>query len=111
MRSLKMNRYVRKLYGLSSAVILVGALAGCATFDKCGLEGCAGDAKVTANVQTVFDQHPDLGAPGAVGVQTIDHVVYLDGFVATGLERDTAGSLAQAAPGVTRVVNSIAVSR
>jgi osmotically-inducible protein OsmY len=105
-----MSSYLRKLYGLSSAVILAGALAGCATYQKCGLEGCAGDAKVTSNVQTLLNQHPDLGAPGAVGVQTIDQVVYLDGFVATGLERDTAGSLAQSAPGVARVVNSIAVT-
>jgi len=106
-----MSGYLRKLCGLSSAVILAGALAGCATYEKCGLADCASDAKVTSNVQTVFNQHPDLGPPGAVGIQTIDHVVYLDGFVATGLERDTAGSLAQAAPGVMRVVNSIAVSR
>jgi osmotically-inducible protein OsmY len=105
-----MSIYLRKLYGLSSAVILAGALAGCATYNKCGLEGCAGDAKVTSDVQTLFNQHPDLGAPGAVGVQTLDHVVYLDGFVTTGMERDTAGSLAQSAPGVTRVVNSIAVT-
>jgi len=75
-----MSSYLRKLYGLSSAVILAGALAGCATYNKCGVEGCAGDAKVTSGVQTLFNQHPDLGAPGAVGVQTIDHVVYLSGF-------------------------------
>jgi osmotically-inducible protein OsmY len=105
-----MSSYLRKLYGFSSAVILAGALAGCATYNKCGLEGCAGDAKVTSDVQTVFDQHPDLGAPGAVGVQTLDHVVYLSGFVTTGLERDTAVSLAQSAPGVARVVDSIAVT-
>jgi osmotically-inducible protein OsmY len=105
-----MSGYLRKLCGLSSAVILSGALAGCATYQKRGLEGCAGDAKVTSNVQTMLNQHPDLGAPGAVGVQTIDHTVYLNGFVATGLERDNAGLLAQSAPGVARVVNSIAVT-
>jgi osmotically-inducible protein OsmY len=111
MRSSRMSSYLRKLYGLSSAVVLAGALAGCATYDKCGVEGCAGDAKVTSNVQTVFERHPELGAPGAVEVQTLDHVVYLSGFVASGLERDTAGSLAQTAPGVTQVVNSISVMR
>lgn len=105
-----MSIYLRKLYGFSSAVILAGTLAGCATYNKCGLEGCAGDAKVTSDVQTLFNQHPDLGAPGVVGVQTLDHVVYLSGLVTTGLERDTAGSLAQSAPDVTRVVNSIAVT-
>jgi osmotically-inducible protein OsmY len=105
-----MSSYLRKLYGFSSAVILAGALAGCATYNKCGAEGCAGDAKVTSNVQTLFNQHPELGAPGEVGVQTIDHVVYLDGFVASGMERGIAGSVAQSAPGVTQVVNSIAVT-
>jgi osmotically-inducible protein OsmY len=34
----------------------------------------------------------------------------LSGFVTTGLERDTAVSLAQSAPGVARVVDSIAVT-
>jgi osmotically-inducible protein OsmY len=106
-----MSSYLRKLYGLSSAVILAGTLAGCATYQKCGLEGCAGDAEVTSNVQTMFNQHPELGPRGAVGVQTLDHVVYLDGFVASGFERETAVSLAQAAPGVTQVVSSIAISR
>jgi osmotically-inducible protein OsmY len=105
-----MSGYLRKLCGLSSSVILAGALAGCATYEKCGLEACTGDAKVTSNVQTLFDRHPELGASGAVDVQTINHVVYLDGLVATGFERATAESLAQTAPGVTRVVNSIAVT-
>jgi BON domain len=109
-RSLKMSSYLRKLYGLSPALILAGALAGCATYEKCGLDGCAGDAKVTSNVRTLLDQHPELGPAGAVEIQTLDHVVYLNGFVATGLERDYAESLAQTAPGVTRVVSSIAVT-
>jgi osmotically-inducible protein OsmY len=106
-----MSSYLQKLFGLSSAVLVAGVLTGCATYKQCGLEGCAGDANVTSNVQTLFNQHPELGAPGTVGIQTIDHVVYLDGFVASGMERETAVSLAQAAPGVTRVVNSIAVTR
>jgi len=106
-----MSSYIRKMVGLSSAVALATALAGCATYEKCGLEGCAGDAKVTANVQARLDQHPDLGGPGAIEVQTLDHVVYLNGYVATGLERRFAESLAQETPGVTRVVDSIAVSR
>ena len=106
-----MSSYLRKLYGVSSAVILAGALAGCATYEKCGLEGCAGDAKVTANVQALFDQHPELGPSGSIDVQTLDHVVYLNGLVDSGLERSMAVSLAQEAPGATRVVDTIAVSR
>jgi osmotically-inducible protein OsmY len=108
-RNLKMNSQIRKLCAVTSAFILAGALAGCATYGKCGIEGCGGDAKVTANVQSQFDQHPELGAPGSIDVQTIDHVVYLNGLVASGFERTTAVSLAQGTPGVTRVVNTIAV--
>jgi osmotically-inducible protein OsmY len=106
-----MSSYLRKLYGLSSAVILAGALAGCATYQKCGLDGCAGDARVTSNVQTLFNQHPELGPPGSVGIQTLDHVVYLNGIVSSGMERGTAVSLAQSTPGVAQVVSSISVSR
>jgi osmotically-inducible protein OsmY len=110
-RKLKMNSQLRKFYGVASAFILAGALAGCATYGKCGIEGCAGDAKVTANVQSLFDQHPELGPPGSIGVQTVDHVVYLNGLVASGFEGRTAASLAQGTPGVTRVVNTLAVDR
>jgi len=106
-----MSGHLRNLVGLSSAFVLTGALAGCATYAKCGIEGCAGDAKVTANVQALLDRHPELGPPGAIEVQTLDHVVYLGGFVNTGLERSIAESLAQEAPGATRVVDSIAISR
>src|ERR1700727_2186495 len=40
-RNQKMNSQLRKFYGLASAFILAGALAGCATYGKCGVEGCA----------------------------------------------------------------------
>jgi osmotically-inducible protein OsmY len=93
------------------AAIFAGTLQGCATYKDCGFGGCAGDAQITANVQTLFNQHPELGPPSSIQVQTLDHVVYLDGFVAAGLESSTAESVAHQAPGVTRVVNTIAVSR
>jgi osmotically-inducible protein OsmY len=104
-----MSSYLGKLSGLSSAFLLAGALAGCATYAKCGIEGCAGDAKVTANVHSLLDRHPELGPPGAIEVQTLDHVVYLYGFVDTGLERRYAESLARESSGAARVVDSIAV--
>jgi osmotically-inducible protein OsmY len=106
-----MNSQLRKLCGLASAFILAGALAGCATYGKCGIEGCASDAKTTANVKSLFDQHPELGPPGSIDVQTVNHVVYLNGLVASGFERSTAVSLAQGTPGVTKVVNTLAVDR
>jgi osmotically-inducible protein OsmY len=104
-----MNGYLRKLY--PSAFILTAALAGCATYGQCGAGGCAGDAKVTANVRASLNQHPDLGAPNSIDVQTVDHVVYLNGLVSEGLESREAETVALQAPGVTRVVNLLAVSR
>jgi osmotically-inducible protein OsmY len=109
-RILKMSSHIRGLYGLASSFVLAGALAGCASYDKCGLEGCAGDARVTQNVQTLFDHHPELGPPNSIQVQTLNHVVYLNGMVGEGLQSSEAESVALGAPGVTRVVNSISVT-
>lgn len=105
-----MGSYVRKLHGFASVFILTCTAAGCATYEKCGLEGCPGDANVTANVQALFDQHPELGPPNSIDVQTLDHVVYLNGMVAAGLQRQEAESVALEASGATQVVNSIAVT-
>ena len=96
----------KPLYAWASALILTVALPGCATY-----RAAPGDAKISANVQTMLDRHPDLGPPHSIAVQTIDHVVYLNGFVGQGLERETAESVASEAPGVTRVVDDIAVTR
>ncbi len=43
-------------------------------------------------------------------VQTVDHVVYLDGLVDTPFQQQLAASVAREAAGVVRVVNSISVS-
>jgi osmotically-inducible protein OsmY len=97
-----------------SAVILLslsGALAGCSSYGKCAGGACAGDAAITMNVQTLLDQHPELGAPHSIEVQTIDRVVYLNGLVNDGLERKIAESVALRTPGVLKVVNSIAVQK
>ena len=105
-----MSSYVRIIYGFASVLILTCTAAGCATYEKCGLRGCPGDANVTARVQALFDQHPELGPPNSIHVQTLNHVVYLNGLVSMGLERQEAESVALEASGVTRVVNSIAVA-
>ena len=101
----------KPLYAFASALILTAALPGCATYGGSGFNGDPGDAKISANVQTQLDQHPDLGPPHSIDVQTINHVVYLSGFVGQGLERETAELVAGEAPGVARVVNDIAVTR
>jgi osmotically-inducible protein OsmY len=97
-------------HALAFALILTSALSGCATYRKCGIDGCPGDAKITANVQAQLDQHPELGGPNSINVETLDHAVYLDGLVSAGIESRTAESVALEVPGVSRVVNSIAVA-
>ena len=95
---------------LAFGVVLANALAGCAAYEKCGFQGCPGDAMLTAEVQALIAQHPALQPPNLIYVQTLDHVVYLSGMVDTGTERLLAESIARSAPGVRRVVNSIAES-
>jgi osmotically-inducible protein OsmY len=92
---------------LAYAVILTGVLSGCATYHKCGLGSCPGDAQITADIEAMIRQHPAIEAPNSVRVSTIDHVVYLYGQVDTEQERATAESLAQQVAGVRRVVDSI----
>jgi osmotically-inducible protein OsmY len=93
-------------------LIMTGALSGCAvydTYEKCGFHGCPGDAKITADVRSQFNQCSFLES-NAIKVQTLNHVVFLGGVVASGLEIDTAGSIARSVPDVVEVVNSMVVS-
>jgi osmotically-inducible protein OsmY len=106
-----MSSNLRKLAGLSSAFALTAVLAGCATHGECGAGDCGGDAKVSSDVRARFDRLPELGAPNSIEVQTVDHVVYLNGTVSQGLQGREAETVALQTPGVTRVVNLIAVSR
>ena len=99
-----------KLYALTFALVLTGTLSGCAIYRKCGFHGCPGDATVTAEVWAGFDQHPALGPPNLLHVQTLDHVVYLSGQVTTDLQREIAASVALEATGGARIVNSIALT-
>lgn len=87
----------------------MGILGGCATYEKCGISGCPGDRKITAKVEAVFHEHPELGT--RVGVQTSDHVVYLSGIVSDPSVIITASDLAEQVRGVARVENTIAVSQ
>ncbi len=87
-----------------------GAICGCATvatFEKCGLGGCAGDKEITAAVQALFTQHPALEEPNELHIQTLNHVVYLTGIVNSPREQQLATLVARQAPGASGVVNSI----
>jgi hyperosmotically inducible protein len=99
-----------RLSALALSVVVGGALAGCAVYEKCGVSGCPGDAEITAQVQALFVKHPELEPPNLLQVQTLDHVVYLTGVVDTDYERQMAEVVAREAPGVTNVINSIGLS-
>ena len=97
-----------------AALLLTGALSACAEYraaERCGKDGCPGDANITASVQELFAQHPELEGPDQLYVKTLDHVVYLSGTVETGLHRDIAASVAREVSGVTGVVNDIAIDK
>jgi osmotically-inducible protein OsmY len=92
------------------SVALAGLLCGCAEYGayrKCGARSCPADARITSEVQAALRQHPALGPPNLVYVQTLDRVVYLSGQVATDLQRENAESAAREAPGVRGVVDLI----
>jgi osmotically-inducible protein OsmY len=101
---------LKSSYASIFVLLLSSALPGCAAERKCGWVGCPGDAKITADVQTRLNRHPDLEGVSSIDVQTLDHVVYLSGEVSSGLMRGTAEAIAQKTPGVARVEDSIAVT-
>jgi osmotically-inducible protein OsmY len=97
-----------------AALLLVGALSGCATFGeavgKCDSAACSADARLTSDVQMRLEQNPEFGAD-TVHVQAIDKVVYLNGTLSNGEQRADAELSALKTPGVTQVVNDIAVTK
>jgi osmotically-inducible protein OsmY len=107
--AIPMKRF-RQFCAVSSAAIVVAGFCGCAAYRKCGFSGCAGDAKITAEVSALFNQYPALEPPNLLNVQTLDRVVYLTGQVNTDTERDLAKAVALQVVGVRQVINSINVS-
>jgi osmotically-inducible protein OsmY len=90
-------------------IVLMSALGGCATYERCGLEGCASDRDVSARVEALLNKHPELGPPGSISAQTLNGVVYLDGEVVGGLKKRSVESIVRQVSGVKRIVNGIAV--
>jgi osmotically-inducible protein OsmY len=97
------------LSGLGFSASTLSGCATVATFNKCGLTGCPGDAAITADVTAQFARYAPLTA-NSVRIQTLDHVVYLTGLVDTDVERLLAVSVASDVSGVARVVDSISVN-
>jgi osmotically-inducible protein OsmY len=102
-------RNLRAIYALAATLALPGAMSGCATDESAA--GKMTDEKITATLQERINHHPDVGPPDSVRVQTLNHVVYLSGEVSQGLMKRTAEDLARQTPGVTRVVDDIAITK
>lgn len=97
------------LYALTLTWLLAAGLSGCVGFGKCDPESCAGDKKITADVNAVLKEHREFGAPGTIRVQTTNGVVYLNGLAETDFARRSAESLVMQVANVKDVVNSIEV--
>jgi len=104
-----MTSYV-SLISWASAVLSTGALFGCATYGTCGSDSCRSDATITSEVQDSFAKHAELEPPNLLTVHTSNGIVYLNGMVATDLQRREAEALALEAPRVAMAVNNIAVT-
>jgi osmotically-inducible protein OsmY len=97
----------------AAALVAMGVLSGCTSFSagqQCGLTDCRADARITSAVKSSLDRHPELGPSSQLQVTTLNHVVYLYGSVANDLQLAVAQSVASAASGGAKIVNSIAVS-
>lgn len=97
----------KTLHLFALTLVFASAVPAHATTSKNTSESALDDAKLKVDVQTLLDESPGLGPPNSIYVQSVDHVVYLNGLVDTGLEKWIAESIASRAPGVKQVVNSI----
>jgi osmotically-inducible protein OsmY len=88
-------------------LIFAMSLTGCAVFQKCSPENCASDKEINAQVKELFSEHPELGPPADVHIQTINGVVYLSGPVDTEFEMRHAEALARQIPNVKDVENNL----
>ena len=97
-------------YVLAVIAILTSVLSACATSGECTTPACVSDTKLSAAVQAQLSQYRELAPPNHVYVNSKNGIVYLTGQVATDVQRQTAESAARATPGVSKVVNSIALT-
>jgi osmotically-inducible protein OsmY len=97
-------------FSMLSSIVVAAALSGCATYQGCGTGDCKADQKMNSEVERQLESRPDLMGSTPLTAQSRDGIVYLNGIVATDLQRETAESIAVRIAGVTKVVNDIAVT-
>ena len=96
---------------VASVVLMTGALSACVGIPARTPDASIADARISAIVQRVLDQHPDLEPPNIIRVQAVNRVVYLHGQVGSTFQLETAELVAAQAPDVARVENMWAVTR
>ena len=97
-------------FALALVATLLCALGGCATTGKCGGRECPEDATIRAEVEARLSEHPELRPPNMVYVMVRDHSVTLSGQVNNEYAQRLAGSVAREVPGVSKVVNLVALT-
>jgi osmotically-inducible protein OsmY len=97
----------KSISALSLVCFFAMTLNGCAIFPKCSPENCASDKEINALVTELFSEHPELGPPAALHIQTINGVVYLSGPVDTEFEIRHAEALARQVANVKDVENNL----
>jgi len=98
------------IIAMLGGLLLLCSMTGCTLFQasrQCGISECAGDARITADVEARFEEHPSIQPPNNIMVSTLNGVVYLGGDVDSPSAKADAELVARETPGVTGVVNSI----
>ena len=91
----------RGLRVAGATLLVAGILSACAD------QHAMTDEKITAQVQKAIAQHPDLGRPNRIYVDTRDHTVYLTGAAYHPLAAENPQDLEGKVPAVSKVVNDI----
>ena len=96
----------RRLSVSSAALTAAGILSACAVDPH-----APADASITALVTQALAQHPDLGPPNQIFVDTRGHTVYLSGTVNHSLVVADVQDVVRGVPGVSQVVTNIGVTQ
>jgi osmotically-inducible protein OsmY len=99
-----------KKIALASAIAITALYStGCAVVrDQQTVGSYVDDATITTQVKARFADNPNVSAL-AIQVETLKGTVQLSGFAKSSTERSTAETIAKGVPGVSRVINDIAV--
>jgi hypothetical protein len=102
---------IKSLSVFGMGIALLAGLTACATWER-DSDRTAGrvvdDRKITGYVEDELNREPTFKFDD-VDVKTFAGVVQLSGFVNTEEQKQRAGQIAQNTPGVTQVINSIAL--